>query len=454
MRLLLRIAAVAMAGAALFQAGRVNGMIQLEPSAVGAVFAASVVAAALILLGIALTGTGRGDAAGAAPDALLTPMRATFLFVSLAALLGLLWLRGIPYRPVHDATPYHNDAIALNECAAQALMRGVDPYRGLDIFECYGSREIGPDRTTPLRRGPFADVEIYPSEEQLDAVWAGRRDEFVSRPSYPSLSIVLILPWIALGWDANVLYVLCLIAAMALVLARAPAGSRVLLLTGLFAALSLTAFAVGGSADLLYALPLVAAWLWRERRWSALALGVAASVKQLAWPLAVFYLLQVVADRGWREAARRAAVAGGVFIAVNLPFVLWDAQAWMLGVLTPVSEPMFPRGVGLVSLGANGVAPLLPATTYLMLEGLAGIGALALAWRTRHTSPELGVVLATVPLYFAWRSLFSYFFLLPLFAFAGLARMPAGELSPGAIRASGALTVIAMPAPPEPAAPK
>ncbi len=36
----------------------------------------------------------------------------------------------------------------------------------------------------------------------------------------------LELPWVALGWDVNVLHVLCLLAALALVIGRAPASSR------------------------------------------------------------------------------------------------------------------------------------------------------------------------------------------------------------------------------------
>jgi hypothetical protein len=71
---------------------------------------------------------------------------------------------------------------------------------------------------------------------------------------------------------------------------------------------------------------------------------------------------------------------------------------------------------------------------------------LALAWRTRHTSPEIGIALALIPLYFAWRSLFSYFFLIPLFAFAGLVRMPFGELTVQRAREAGALTIFALPA--------
>lgn len=466
MRLLLRVAAVAVAGAALYEAGAVNSALEIAPTRSGALFSALAIAAALALLGMALTGTGRGDAAVPPARSLVPAVRLIFLVVSGMALFGLAWLRGIPYPVVNDATPYHNDAIALDECAAQELLRGRDPYRPLDLFACYGARVIGADRTTPLHAGALSGVTVYPTADQLDAAWAAdaracARDrsscapaEFVSRLSYPSLSVLLIAPWVALGWDANVLYVLCLVAAVALVLARAPAGSRAFLLTGVLAAASVTAFTVGGSADLLYALPLVAAWLWRERRWSAIALGVAASAKQLAWPFAAFYLLQVAARQGWREAGRRAGVAAAFFAAVNAPFVAWDARAWVAGLATPVLAPMFARGTGLVTLSADGALPFFPASTYLALEALAAIGVVAVAWRSRRTSPELGAILAMVPLYFAWRSLFSYFFLLPLFAAAGLARMPTGELTPEAARASGALTVLALPTPAERAAAK
>jgi hypothetical protein len=76
---------------------------------------------------------------------------------------------------------------------------------------CYGSLGIGPDRTTPLRRGAFADVATYPSDDQLDRVWAqrangvGTNDEFVGRPSYPALSFLFLVPVIAFGWDPNYL---------------------------------------------------------------------------------------------------------------------------------------------------------------------------------------------------------------------------------------------------------
>jgi hypothetical protein len=114
--------------------------------------------------------------------------------------------------------------------------------------------------------------------------------------------------------------------------------------------------------------------------------------------------------------------------------------------MTPISEPMFARGAGIIFLGTNGGLPLLPSSAYLALEALCAVVCLAMAWRSRRTSPELGVVLALVPLFFAWRSLFSYFFLIPLFAAVAVARMPLGDITPERAQAAGALTFFALPA--------
>jgi uncharacterized membrane protein len=214
--------------------------------------------------------------------------------------------------------------------------------------------------------------------------------------------------------------------------------------TALLGAASLAAFTVGGSSDLLYALPLVVAWVYRDRKWAAIPLGIALATKQIAWFFAPFWIMAVVTERGWRAAARDLAVAAGIFALTNLPFVVHDARAWALGIVTPAIEPMFARGAGLIFLFTNGGLPLLPALAYAAAEAVAGIICLVVAWRTRRTSPELGAVLAVVPLFFAWRSLFSYFFLLPLFALAAVVRMPLGELAFERARKIG-LTIAAAP---------
>jgi uncharacterized membrane protein len=292
---------------------------------------------------------------------------------------------------------------------------------------------------------------VYPSDDQMDQVWdqrasgIGTNDEFVWRPSYPSLSFLALIPMVAIGWDTNYLYVACLLVAMALVVARSPRTLRPFFLTALLGAASLAAFTVGGSSDLLYALPLVIAWMYRDRKWAAVPLGLALATKQIAWFFAPCWIIAVVTERGWRAAGRDLAIAGGIFALTNLPFVVHDPHAWIAGIITPVVEPMFARGAGLIFLFTNGGLPLLPTVAYTAAEAIAGIICLVIAWRTRRTSPEIGAILAIVPLFFAWRSLFSYFFLLPLFALAAIARMPLGELAFERARKLGGLTIFAVP---------
>ncbi|OLC56735.1 MAG: hypothetical protein AUH85_05310 [Chloroflexi bacterium 13_1_40CM_4_68_4] len=449
MRALLRIAALAVAGATLYYAGLLNSIVLQRPERPGAIAVVLGIAAALIVTALALVGTGRDDARSQPRHPRAN--RVVWLFICVMATVSVAWLFTVPRRHAEDWTPYHNDAIALNECAAQLLMSGVDPYAALDIFDCYGRLGIGADRTTPLRQGLFADVSVYPTDDQLDAAWAmrsydGGNVEFVTRPSYPSLSFILLVPLVALGIDTNYLYLACLGAAMGILCRRAPAGLRPFVLTGLLGASCLMAFTIGGSADLLYALPLVIGWMWRERLGGAFAFGAAASIKQIAWFVAPFWLLAVAARLGWRAALRQGLASVAVFALTNLPFALWHPANWLAGVLTPVIAPMFPRGAGLIFVATNGDLALWGPSVYLALEGAALLVCLFIAWRTRHSSPELGIALALVPLFFAWRSLFSYFFLIPLFAFAGLVRMPLGDLTVVAARDAGALTLFALPA--------
>jgi hypothetical protein len=244
-------AAIAVAGAALYYAGLLNSIVIQRPERPGAIAVVVAIGAALVVLIAAVRGTGRDDAE--TPPVHTRLHRGVWLFASVMALVSLAWISDVPRQRSWDWTPYHNDAIALNDCAARLVLEGRDPYASLDIFECYAQLGIGADRTTPLRLGQFKDVAVYPTDDQLDAAWnvrkqGGENVEFVSRPSYPALSFLLITPFVALGWDTNRLYVLCLIAAMALVVLRTPIGLRPFMLTAVLGAGGRAAGTVYGRA--------------------------------------------------------------------------------------------------------------------------------------------------------------------------------------------------------------
>jgi hypothetical protein len=79
---------------------------------------------------------------------------------------------------------------------------------------------------------------------------------------------------------------------------------------------------------------------------------------------------------------------------------------------------MFPLGSGFVRLALYGWMPLLPSWAYLVLELAAFVACVVWYARSGWRRPELGFVLAVFPLFFAWRSLSTYFYFVALPAFA------------------------------------
>ena len=145
---LARISAVAVAGATLYFAGILNSIIITDPERPGAAAVVLAIAGAIALLAIAVSGRGHED--GPVRPRRTWIFRAVWAFVCVMALVGLSWLVGVSRKHSYDWTPYHNDAIALNQCAAQLVLEGRNPYAELDIFACYRELGIGADRTTPL----------------------------------------------------------------------------------------------------------------------------------------------------------------------------------------------------------------------------------------------------------------------------------------------------------------
>lgn len=142
--------------------------------------------------------------------------------------------------------------------------------------------------------------------------------------------------------------------------------------------------AAGGVADVLWVLPVVAAmWAWASDRrlLAAAVLGLAVATKQQSWFILPALAVSVWhhAD-GWREfvaaGARLNLVGGGVFGAINLPFVVWDARAWIAGVLTPLGSggaPLQSIGVGLAAIQQSASATPIPRVAFTVAVGSAAV---------------------------------------------------------------------------------
>ncbi|HEY3991770.1 MAG TPA: glycosyltransferase 87 family protein [Ktedonobacteraceae bacterium] len=311
---------------------------------------------------------------------------------------------------------YSNDGTSLDTNAARLLLNGENPYTSSSILDIARRFHIEPGWTTPLRLGQFAGRFDYPSSVDIrsafdTALKANNAPEFESRVSYPALSFLSLVPFVFLK-ISNVLpfYALSYLVLVWLAwkVSREELKPWVLLLA--LANVPMLSAAMSGSLDIFYALLLVLAWLLREKRWSsALFLGLAVASKQLAWFFVPFYLILIWRQYNLREAILRVVLAGGLALAINLPFILWNPTAWLSGILAPMADPMFPLGVGFINLSSYHLLPYLPSWCYLLLEASAMVGMLAYYWRICRTCPEAAMLLAVLPLFLAWRSLSSYF---------------------------------------------
>ena len=92
-----------------------------------------------------------------------------------------------------------------------------------------------------------------------------------------------------------------------------------------------------------------------------------------------------------------------------------------------MADPMFPEGVGLVGLSTTPLLPIFQPIVYDILEIGAMLVALVWYWRICKERPEAAIVLAVIPLFFAWRSLSSYFYCaaFPLFILMAARTLPA-----------------------------
>ena len=319
---------------------------------------------------------------------------------------------------------YKNDGTSIDMNAAILLTEGRDPYVNSSILSVVRRFSILPIWTTPLRAGQFANSSSYPTPDQLSSVLAhdlktGNAPEFESKVSYPAFSFLSLVPFVWLKTNnALPLYLICYCLIVFIGWKKVHPEMRSWLILLSLANVSMLTSVLNGNADILYILLILLAWLLRDRRWwSILSLGLALATKQPAWLFLPFYAILIWRNKGLKEAVGRVSMAGVIALAINLPFMLWNFHAWLAGVLAPVADPMFPSGVGLVALGLTPILPLLPSVVYTALEALAMLCCIAWYWRICKSRPEAAMLLAVLPLFFAWRSLPSYFYCaaLPLF---------------------------------------
>ena len=356
----------------------------------------------------------------ALPRQLRSPMLRTIIVTPLI-LLGLSTLARSTYFYL-DTAPYTADAIAYLHIDADAILHGKNPYTQQNSIWDAALRwpkESG----TPMIRGKLAGCAIcYPASAKLTTLMqdeahnpAHRHGEYdpATAHNYPAGSLWMVLPIVWAGGVSIVwLNYLATFLMILLVLLRSTRSLRPVIIAGLLCA----TIAFSTNFDAISLVFVLAAWHWRDHRlMSPILLGWACAVKQIAWFFVPFYLIEVGRREGWRAAGIRGLWLGIVFIVPNLPFIIADPHAWVASQLVPMSDPMFPSGMGFVAPSLSGVIPLWPPIVYTALEFTAWVG-LAFYQLRRKAITSDGLLLALMPLFFARRDLINYIALVPLIA--------------------------------------
>ncbi|GHO84642.1 glycosyltransferase family 87 protein [Dictyobacter formicarum] len=343
-----------------------------------------------------------------------------------------------------SAPQFSNDGTSLDTNAAILLVQGRNPYSDSNIPELFRRFDINANWTTPLRQGQFVDRLDYPSMSELQSILntslkSGSVPEFEAKVSYPALSFLTLVPF-ALFQNYNVLplYMLSYLLIVILAWRAVKAELRPWVLLLAIANVPMWASTIGGNLDIFYTLLLIVSWLKRDQRWiSAIFFGLALATKQIAWYFVPFYLIMALQHYGWKDACSRLAIAGGIGLAINLPFIMWDYQSWFAGVMAPIADPMFPMGVGLISLSTSHLLPYFSTWVYTALELGGMLLTIAWYWRICRSRPEAAMLLAVLPLFLAWRSLSSYFYCVafPMFILFSAQMKPATQYAFDYLRA-------------------
>ena len=326
------------------------GRLAVGPYALGAV--ASAIAARRArrrIMRSATPGVGEGVARdgggatghGGATWHWTTSRAVIFLVVLLGATLIPLSLE-VLWRTDTGGTAHVQPEVPVVERAGEAFVKGKDPYR-----------LIKPQDHIKAPPGQPA-YDVYNPYLPLMSLFGGAR----STDAPPRLT------------DARVAFSVftILIVVIAMALCRGPTGPRVLALQSMTvlptAALPL---ATGGDDVPVAALLLLGLVLLQRRRplWAGVALGVAASMKITAWPLAVLAFLVARDKNGVRGRRPSLFVVAGI-VGVMIPAVLPTATENISAFIENVVR--FP--LGLAGVRSPAASPLIGHLVVSLFPGI------------------------------------------------------------------------------------
>ncbi len=330
----------------------------------------------------------------------------------------------------------YNDATLLTHQAMSSLLRGENPYRGSNIVKAIIEHNGTYDKVTPLRLGRLKDVFPYPTAAELQALWdAVSADpthvpvELESKFNYPAGSFLLPALFLDLGIDdLRFIYAIFIFLALTYVI-WILRDRKFFFIVAMITALEIGfSIACGETGGLPFAFLLVAWVLLPRRLWiSTVLLGVAVATKQTAWFYLPYFIIYIYTMVSHRKVLPVLTIIAAIFLAMNLPFFVGDPVLWIRSVFAPMTDPMFPIGVGIVTVVTGGLLDIHSSLPFTIIE--LAVMAASIVWFGKNCRkyPNTAPLLAILPLFFAWRSLWPYFYYANVITLAGILANEYGE---------------------------
>ena len=305
---------------------------------------------------------------------------------------------------------YQTDELTFAQAAASSLLHGLNPFT-INFAGTLAQFSGGAGGTVTLG------------------------GQLIGSNSYPALSFLLYVPGIAIfgghSYIGMVTDAIAWLIAGALLWRISSIAIRPYLALFLLIPVPLLWITYGDTDPLYLPFLIVAVWRWDNfsdpkargiSRWiGPVALGLACAIKQTPWLLAPFLLIGVGLEahrRGqrWQPVILKYLLLGfAAFGIVNLPFIVWNPEAWLKTVLLPFTSASVPLGIGFGQL----VSTFHMGGGNLSLFGLSGVFALLATlvlfiWRYDRLK-KLFPVLPLIAIFFTLRSLGEYYvFLFPI----------------------------------------
>jgi hypothetical protein len=324
----------------------------------------------------------------------------------------------------------YNDATTLTHQAAENFIQGKNPYAKSNIVTAILANHISYDRVTPLRVGKLAAEFPYPENSQLAAIWQEALQdpqnppvELETKYNYPSGSFMIPSIFLLAGIkDMRIAYFILVLAGCMYAFWKLPKNNRFIFAGAAIVSLEIWNSIGGGETGALVFPFLLLAWMLTNRHpWqSAIFMGLAIATKQTAWFFLPFYFIYMLKIHGVKRLLPFAGVITGIFAAFNLPFIVSDPGLWLNSLTAPVMDNMFPEGGGIVTLVISGLLNIQSSWIFAVIEILVFLTGIAWYWRNGSHYPYAGPILAIIPLFFAWRSLWTYFYYADLMVLAML----------------------------------